>query len=327
MIKKLINRLRYKRHTSDALDILNNYDCKRYRDYSMILDVYKTQERMLGLITARQHVVEKGLTMPSPRLGFGKDNILALVDLCCIYQSKYDIAHEQFKSAIAVLKEYIEFHDNRGFELESEVKNKIESVVTLYPDVKASSQIFATSSTFFDNVEAQFPIFAKSRHTVRNYSKKDIPLDVIQSVVDLAKVAPSACNRQPARVHVCCGDYVKKVLELQNGNRGFGELANKVLVVTTSLSSYMNVKERNACYVDGGIFVMNLLYSLHYHKIGACTLNWSVEPDSDKKLRDLLGIPAEEEVICLITAGYIPDEFSMATSERINTERILKIHK
>ena len=45
--------------------------------------------------------------------------------------------------------------------------------------------------------------------------------------------APSACNRQYVRVHSVGDIEMKKaILSLQNGNRGFGENADKLLVVT-----------------------------------------------------------------------------------------------
>lgn len=310
-------------------DILKLYyhDALRFIKYSMVMDVKSSQERMLGIITNREHVIEKGLTMPETRLGFGRDNLIALIELCKIYKNKYDCKHEQFLSAISVIKEYKEFHEHHDFKLDDEVLNMISTLVQEFPDIRPSQQVDLSSSAFFSTIDANFDIFAHGRHTVRNYSTEDISDEELKKVMELAKTAPSACNRQPVRVHICKNQLIQSVLCLQNGNRGFGKCANAVLIVTCNLSSYLNSLERNAAFVDGGIFVMNLLYSLHYHKIGACTLNWSTTVENDRKLRELIKLEEKEEVICLITVGKLPGHFKVAKSERLKTNRLYTFHR
>lgn len=303
------------------------YDAQRYYNHCMMKNPYLTQARLLGLIAARQHVVEKGLTMPQPRLGFGKDNIIAMIELCKIYEQKFDKSQEQYQSVIAVLKEYVAYHKTHAYTFDDEFLRKVESLIEKYPEVLPSKQVRITSSKFFSLTDESFPIFARSRHTVRNYSSKDVPLEVLEKVIDLSRTAPSACNRQPIRVHICCGNAKDAVIKVHQGNRGFGHLANKVLVVTSDLSSYIDAKERNCAFVDGGIFVMNLLYALHYYHIGACTLNWSATKADDEKLRQIISLPEEEEVVALICIGMLPEEMSIACAERINTERIISVHK
>ena len=302
-------------------------DARRYLNYSMVFDAFKTQERLLGLIIARQHVVEKGLTMPETRLGFGKDNIVEMLKLCEKYCEMFDVSHEQFRSAIAVLKEYIQYHVLQSYKLEEDFLNQIQHLTNKFPGIQPSAQGKTTPELFFKDTEESFLKFANSRHTVRNYSTEDVPIELVEKAIDLAKTAPSACNRQPVRAHVCCGKVKEEVIKLHKGNRGFGDRANKVIVITSNLSSYMNVMERNCCYLDGGIFVMNLLYALHYYRIGACTLNWSTSIESDNELRNILVLPEEEEIICLICIGKLPEKLSIAKSERIDTERIITIHE
>lgn len=323
MVKKILSKLR----VAKALYILGLHDSKRYLNNSMVLNVYKNQERLLGLIIARQHVVEKGLTMPETRLGFGRDNIEEMLKLCELYSKMYDVHHEQFQSVIAVLKEYVDYHSSRSYQLDSSFLRQILDLTEKFPEIQSSVQTKITSSDFFKDINESFIKFAKSRHSVRNYSAEDIPVETVEKAIDLAKTAPSACNRQPIRVHVCCGKVKEAVTRLHRGNRGFGDRANKVLVITSNLSSYMNVMERNCSYLDGGIFVMNLLYALHYYHIGACTLNWSTSILDDNELRNILELPEEEEIICLVCIGKLPEELSIAKSERINTERIIKVHE
>ena len=320
----MLNRLRILK----AFCKLCLHDGKRFLTNSMVLDVNKTQERLLGLIVARQHVVEKGLTMPETRLGFGKDNLQDLIKLCETYEKKkFDCKHEQFVSAISVIKEYLQYHIDRNYILDADLESSIRSFVSKYPDVKVEGQLSFTSNEFFKDVYSSFDLFANSRHSIRNYSKEEICYKDLKKVIELAQTAPSACNRQPVRVHICSKELGQELLKFHKGNRGFGELADKVLVITCDLSSYMNIYERNCVYVDGGIFVMNLLYALHFYKIGACVLNWSCSIDNDNIVRDLLSLSDSEEIISLITIGNLPERFSVARSGRILPDKVLLIHE
>ncbi len=129
--------------------------------------------------------------------------------------------------------------------------------------------------------------------------------------------APSACNRQYVRVHCLSGKrQIAGVLALQNGNRGFGHLADKLLVVTADLEGITGVEERNDLFTNGGMFLMNLSYALHYHGIGHCILNWSVNPLRDQELRGVVELAPSECVVALLACGIPPGEFDVAASPR-----------
>lgn len=107
--------------------------------------------------------------------------------------------------------------------------------------------------------------------------------------VGLAQNSPSACNRQPTRIHIIESEQLRnQVLELQGGNRGFGKLADTVIIISVELVGYRDVKERNNLFVDGGMYAMNLLYALHSYRIGACPLNWCYSTEQDLALRRLV---------------------------------------
>ena len=139
--------------------------------------------------------------------------------------------------------------------------------------------------------------------------------------------APSSCNRQVSRVHIIADDVLKaKLLKIQQGNTGFGNLADKILVVTANTESYASGRERNAGYIDGGMFGMNLLYSLHYHQIGACVLNSYLTPKDEKKIKSLINIPKSEVLVMIILIGEIPSKFKIAYSVRQEYSKVTTLH-
>jgi hypothetical protein len=106
------------------------------------------------------------------------------------------------------------------------------------------------------------------------------------------------------------------VLAFQNGNRGFGDQVNKVIVVTTDLQAFVTPGERNQCWIDGGMFSMSLIHALHSLGVATCCLNWSVEMDIDRAMRVSAGIPECEAVIMLIAIGHYPAHLRVAQSAR-----------
>ncbi len=94
--------------------------------------------------------------------------------------------------------------------------------------------------------------FFWSRHSVRQFSDRPVDIDLLRAVVDMARKTPSVCNRQGPRVHIF--DDAEEALSHQPGNRGFGHLASKAVVVTADLQAFSGLGERHQAYVDGGMF-------------------------------------------------------------------------
>jgi nitroreductase len=173
-----------------------------------------------------------------------------------------------------------------------------------------------------------FKDFAFTRSSVRNYSDKDISDEIIKKAIFIAQNAPSACNRQPSRIHIFSNRQdIEGILNLQNGNRGFGHLANKIIVLTTDLNGYHTQKERYMNWIDGGIYLMNLIYSLQFYKIGTCILNWGVEKSKDVALRKLGNISDNESIIAVISCGYyLENKFQVAKSPKRPVTEVLTFH-
>ena len=149
-------------------------------------------------------------------------------------------------------------------------------------------------------------------------------MDVLYHCIEQASSSPSDCNRQPSRVVIVRNrKTLDEILQLQNGNRGFGHLINTMLVITSDLSVFQG-NERNEPFLNAGMFSMTLLYALHNSKIGACLLNWAATDSNDKELRKLLNVPDNEQIELLIGCGYIPDEIDIALSPRFPVSDITR---
>jgi len=308
-----------------VLSIEYTRDYFRYLRHSGVLAFFLAGEsKLLGSIIADYHVVEKGLTMPETRLGFGKDKVLKLVALCEKYIKKYDKTNKQLIQAVAVLEEYEEFHVERNHALDPGLLARIKALKLDVDSLCPSKQVKVSAEAYFNSANASFDQFSRSRRSVRNYTTQEVSREALINAVDLARSAPSSCNRQASRVYIYEDkETIKKILELQGGNRGFGHLANKVLIVTAELGASHGVFERNMAYVDGGIFAMGVLNGLHFNKILACPLNCYFSSWTDKKLRKICGIKNSEIFVVMISCGHAPENFEIAQSYRYPVEEMI----
>ena len=329
LLKKISNRLNFIFYTHSSrykLRYLYSYDRKRFIRHAGSLHHEEKEQKLASVIMA-YHVVEKGLSMPERRLGFGHDAVLELISLIRDYSEKFP-QNDQILHAISVLDAYREMHRKENFSLRPDLQQALDSLLADFPPAaKEDGQIEITRELYYAHLESSFPEFSASRHSVRHFNGP-VSLEQIERAVSLARNAPSACNRQHTRVHcICDKETRKKVLSLQNGNRGFGHLADKLLIITADLHDIRWEEERNDLYTNAGIFLMNLCYALHANKVAHCLLNWSVSPFRDILLRKLVSIPDHETVICILACGDCPEQFSLASSPRKPVSEILTVHR
>ena len=283
---------------------------------------YSDERSDLAKLIINSHVLEKGITMPGRRLGFGYERVRTIIEQSnhCIKQ--YGNSSVEVQATLKGLEEYLALHRQEGFELAQDIvkgitellKQKITDTKECYETTKEA--FFAPTRNFFE--------FAHQRHSLRWYDGESVSEESIKHAVELAMTAPSACNRQSVKVYIVGSEEKKKqVLEIQNGHRGFGEKADKILLVTADSRCYPH-GHRPMANVDGGIFVMNLLYALHYFQIAACTLNACMSIKNRKRLTEIIGMHQAEFPIAFISIGKAPVHFMVAASERLNIERVIE---
>lgn len=298
------------------LNYLYKYDMRQFFEYSCMNE--NNIENLATEIRILSHTIEKGMSLPDCRVGFGKEKIIRLINLCQKYEeqnNKKDM--EVIGLAKSTINVYEKFQKDCGV--------KTDFIPKEYKNIEESN---AGILLIDGKQKNDFTQIAYSRHSCRYYSEKKVETAIIEKIVELAQTAPSACNRQAVRIFACTNiDKQKQIMEMHGGVRGFGK-PGVIFVVTGDLGLYLNEFERNTVFVDGGIFVMNLLYSLENFGLVGCPIIWGAEPDMDSKLREILDIPSSHKVVSLIMAGYAPEQrYKVAVSPRRNVQTILKVEE
>jgi nitroreductase len=300
-----------------------NYDQSRFRSFANAFRTNFSEPQLRAYIVMLYHGIEKGLALPSPRPGFGKPKVLNLITQIDLYLENHNM-NEQIQAAINALESYIHFQKNvEG--LDPEVLNEFQSLKAKYDQIDClptGTKSISRKEVYNFN-ETDVISFLNNRHSIRNFSDENISIEILKKVVLLAQKYPSVCNRQSGRIYIFENDAKgKEVLACQSGNMGFGHTANKIAIITSDLSTFLSVGERNQSWIDGGLFAMYFILSLHAYGIGSCCLNWSVEKEQDQKLRQVADIKENENIIMLIAIGKIDEEIKVATSTRDNLDYI-----
>lgn len=275
------------------------------------------------------HKLEKGLCMPGERRFFGYDPASATLALL---QEWRDLAlptnDAVYCGAVETLRAYRQRIKDLPRSNTSQLEVKLDAELALHPQLHS---VFETPQCVplqanSDELYALWSL-AKRRRSVRSFIDRAVELDKVHQAVAIAQMSPSACNRQPNRVHMFSNrSDIAALLELQNGNRGFGHTVRSLLVLTADASSYFDASERFQPYVDGGLFAMSLLQALQAQGIASCCLNWCVEPCHDRLAHQHGAIPENERIVMFIAIGYPVDETVVPRSPRRDIVNILIAH-
>lgn len=149
-----------------------------------------------------------------------------------------------------------------------------------------------------------FLTLAKERFSVRKYQDKAIEPEKMEKIMEAAKVAPTAANRQPVHIYVLKSDTaLKKIREITRC--AFD--APVVLMITYSQSEqWKNRQEEGIAsgQQDASIVATHIMMEAWDLGIGSCWVN--AFPNS--KAAEAFDVPADEKVVLLMPLGYADEK-------------------
>ncbi|MDO9087609.1 MAG: nitroreductase family protein [Anaerolineaceae bacterium] len=276
------------------------------------------------------HKIEKALSLPivKPLFGLGYiENTLKLVEQWVQLTGDYDAV--VFRGAYSALVSY-KSHVGQSLQKSNpKIYERLEQLIFEYerPDIDlnlgGTLEIHNENLTTNNRIQ-KFEELIRQRHSVRVFTEKHIPDEEIYNAVKLAQHTPSVCNRQCWHVHVFTSDKDKtKILQHQNGNRGFGHLADRVLLITADLKCFFTSGERQQPSIDAGMFAMSLILSFEAMGIASCCLNLNLNAGKESAFRKTALLSKWEKPIMLIVIGYPPKSLKVAVSARKSIESLL----
>lgn len=306
-----------------------SYDKRRFlKSHGRRTSGRNAQAHIDGRLVFHAHAIEKGLSHQVVRLGFGKVALKALARNIQQYQIEgYPKDGAAYRNALSVLRAYVELHERENFNI-----HYLNDLFSTNIMEEAMSDISGLGGIYNLNIESKktneslnFKDLFINRWSIREYSDKPVNHKKIEEVIEIARKTPSICNRQSSRATVIYDkEIIDKALKLQGGIKGY-QLPPALIMVTTDTSAFVDVNERNQVWIDGGLYAMSVLTGLEYVSLGACPLNAMMSVKNDKKMRQLLNIPASENIIMFISVGNFLDENKVPKSFRYEKDSVSRV--
>jgi nitroreductase len=277
------------------------------------------------------HKLEKGLVMPGPKRLFGLAPARATMALISKWKCTEFVDENDsiYRGAIGTLQSYYDRIVDYQLDENNVITDELNNFLATYCCERAA---YNTPCEVIQldvaeaNYSQQFSLLMNARRSVRTFSDEHVASDLLENVVRISQLSPSACNRQPVKVTIVNDPILKqKLLSHQNGNIGFGHLAPHIAVIATDANCFFGATERHEPYVDGGLFSMSFILALKSHNISSCCLNWCVKPKTDKAAHKLLGLDPSLRIIMLIAIGYAPEETTVPRSPRRDLDDVLSV--
>ncbi len=135
-----------------------------------------------------------------------------------------------------------------------------------------------------------------TRRSIRRFQGKDVSLDLLLKILDIARYAPSARNSQPWEYIIVKDKELKEKLgKIHPYAEPLLDAPAGILVVcdkNASPTSYM---------LDCANTVMYILLALHAHGLGGV---WIQTLRNIKEIQELLGLPGDKIPVALIAVGW-----------------------
>lgn len=147
-----------------------------------------------------------------------------------------------------------------------------------------------------------------SRRSVRSFTEQDIDVNILKTIVEAGRMAPSGHNMQTWRFTV-----IRNSMEISSLRTITEDVAKKK---KTSFYGFLNPKvlvivsndRRNVCAVqDSSCAIENMMLAANSFGIGSCWLNSWIEISDEKEIRDKFkqyNIPETHIVYGIVALGY-----------------------
>jgi nitroreductase len=135
----------------------------------------------------------------------------------------------------------------------------------------------------------------KTRRSVRAFTDKVIPRDVLEDIVDCGRLAATARNEQPWEFVVVTDAKMRATIADLSEYGKFIAQASACIVVICKDGRYF--------LEDGSAASQNILLGAWAHGVGSCWVAGDKKPYAED-VRKALGVPDGYRVISMIALGY-----------------------
>jgi nitroreductase len=166
-----------------------------------------------------------------------------------------------------------------------------------------------------------FPELLQKRRSIRDYESKDVPLDVINEIIQESTLAPSASNNQPCRfIIVNCKETIRRLSDESKANL-LQDFVQKKTILSPEYVDRLKNENFNVFYnvpcviyivgssavhsldIDCALTASYIMLSAAQRGLGTCWIGLGAYI-RDPKTKAELGIPDGCRIVAPIIIGY-----------------------
>ncbi|MEM9433436.1 MAG: nitroreductase family protein [Pseudomonadota bacterium] len=255
------------------------------------------------LLRRNIHRIEKGLIADGPARVFARDYILETVDELARFDQVSEPSAERIW-AVDVLTAYFAAVP-KSDSVVAQAHEAFQAI--LRPETNGLSAPYLRAlDEVVPSIEA-LQALAIRRRSVRHCLDKPVDRTLVDKALDVARQAPSACNRQAFSFRIFdSAQAAQSVASLPMGTKSFLHNIQNVAVLVGHLRAYPYPRDRHAIYIDGGLAAMSFANGLEAQGLSSCMINWADQSGPDRAITKKLKLAADDRVIMLISFGW-PD--------------------
>lgn len=144
----------------------------------------------------------------------------------------------------------------------------------------------------------------KKRRSVRDYREREIPENVLREIMQAGRLAPSARNQQAWKFIVIQDENIKEKIMEACRNRSFVGQAPVVIAGCATNTSHIMPNGVPSYPVDLAIALDHISLQAADLGLGTCWIGGFEQ----EKMKEILHIPENVTVVCLMTLGYPKEE-------------------
>ena len=157
---------------------------------------------------------------------------------------------------------------------------------------------------------------AEKRRSVRAYKPDEVPEELLQTVLEAGRLAPSACNKQPWRFIVVRSETCRRALGAAYAREWFWKAPLVIAVCILPKEAWTRSHDgKNYAMADGALAMDHLQLAAAELGLGTC---WIAAFDP-AAAREILGLPDGVEIVGMTPLGF-PD---VETNPRVRSRRPL----
>ncbi len=163
-----------------------------------------------------------------------------------------------------------------------------------------------------DNPRSQAIVeLIRSRRSVRRFTDRPVNDEMINTLLEAARWAPSGCNNQPWRFVVIRDDKIKEELA---GLTKYGKIILRAPVSIVVFLDNDSLYHREKDIQSIGAALQNMLLAAHGLGLGAVWLGEILK--NAKRVGELLELPTRFELMAVVAVGYPDPEHKATRKER-----------